>query len=408
MLQAVLHRLIKESEGALELVDASDLVPGLKFSPGLTYWELAVKECNEFYSSFDQVPEEHHTVVRPQMFPPSKEDAPLFGLEKSMRILPHYQNTGGFFVAALKKTKLMPWERKQKEEAVFVVDSEQEKVDGATDGVTDGDTRVEEKHVPWGPQRKKRRIYGYKEDPYVFFQEDEPVWQGIRDFYAFECNEKSAFKPTNLLTRSKEGKKKNLYFCSETVKHLVQANEEHCKIINTGVKAFVRCDNRNMSCEFRLANEGLPSSSSVIGQRRRIEVTKDDLIVLLNHPDPAHPPQMERMSEQTKNRIQEIESGSCLLVYNEPENDFTLNVVGWRGAKTIRAYIDLNDAIHMLRLLDADVSRFEINKFEKKKELKAAAAAAAEAEAKDEEMEMEQDSPRENVAAATEQDVKVE
>lgn len=395
LFQAVLHRLIKESEGALELVDASDLVPGLKCSPGLTYWELAVKECNEFYSAFDQVPEEYHTVVRPQMFPPSKEDAPLFGLEKSMRILPHYQNTGGFFVAALKKTKLMPWERKLKEEAAVVVGSEQEHVDGATDV----DAKVEEKNVPWGPQRKKRRIYGYKEDPYVFFQEDEPVWQGIKDFYAIECNETSAFKPTNLLTRSIEGKKKNLYFCSETVKHLVQANEEKCKIINTGVKAFVRCDNRNMSCEFRLANEGLPSSSSVIGQKRRVELTKDDLIVLLNHPDPAHPPELEKMSEPTKNRIQEIESGSCLLVYNEQGTDFTLNVVGWRGAKTIRAYVDINDSIHMLRLLGADVSRFEINKFEKKKELEAAAA-------KDEEME--QDAFSENVAAATEKDVKIE
>lgn len=403
MFQSVLHRLIKESEGALELVDASDLVPGLKFSSGLTHWELTVKECNEFYSSFDQVPEEYHTVIRPQMFPPSKEDAPLFGLEKSMRILPHYQNTGGFFVAALKKTKLMPWERKQKEEAVIVVDSEQEKVDGTTDGIADGDAKVEEKHVPWGPQRKKRRIYGYKEDPFVFFQENEPVWQGIRDFYDIECNEKSAFKPTSLLTRSHVGKKKNLYFCSETVKHLVQANEENCKIINTGVKAFVRCDNRNMSCEFRLANEGLPSSSSVIGQKRRVQVTKDDLIVLLNHPDPVHPPELEKMSEPTRNRIAEIESGSCLLVYNEPENDFTLNVVGWRGAKTIRAYVDLNDSIHMLRLLGADVSRFEINKFEKKKELEAAAAAVA--EAKDEEME--QDFSSENIAAATEEDVKV-
>jgi len=25
------------------------------------------------------------------------------------------------------------------------------------------------KSVPWGPQRKKRRLNGYKEDPYVFF-----------------------------------------------------------------------------------------------------------------------------------------------------------------------------------------------------------------------------------------------
>jgi len=27
-----------------------------------------------------------------------------------MRILPHHQNTGGFFVAVLEKVKLLPWE----------------------------------------------------------------------------------------------------------------------------------------------------------------------------------------------------------------------------------------------------------------------------------------------------------
>lgn len=359
--EAVLHRLIKESEGALELVDASAFVPGLKYLPGLSYWEIAVKECNEFYSSFDQVPAEYHTMIRPQMFPPSIEDAPAFNLQKSMRILPHFQNTGGFFVAALKKTKLMPWERREKEEEAATIEKT-ENADEATDG------KVEEKSVPWGPQRKKRRIYGFKEDPYVFFSEDEPIWQGIKPFYQIECDENSAFKPTNLLTRSNTGKKKNIYFCSETVKHLVQANEQTFKIINTGVKAFVRCDNRNMKCEFRLANEGLSSISSVIGASRRVEITKDDIIVLLHHIDPTHPPELEKLSEATRNRFQEIESGSCLLVYNEPENDFTLNVVGWRGSRTVRAYVDLNDSVHMLRLLGADVSKFEVNKFEKKKE----------------------------------------
>lgn len=359
--EAVLHRLIKDADGALELVDGSEFVPGLKYLPGLSNWDVAVRECNEFYSSFDQVPEEYHTMVRPQMFPPSKEDAPSFQLNKSMRVLPHYQNTGGFFIAALTKKKLMPWERKEKEEeATKATEKQIENTENA---------EAEQKGQEKEPQRKKRKIFGYKEDPYVFFTEGEPVWQGIKPFYQIDLSSESkGFKPTNLLTRSNVGKKKNIYFCSEAVKHVVQANEQNIKIINTGVKAFARCDNRNMSCEFRLANEGLPSISSIIGNSRRIEITRDDAIVLLNHVDPKHPPELEKLSDATQKRIQEIEPGSCLIVYNEPENDFSLKIVGWRGSRTVRAYVDMNDSVHMLRLLGADVSKFEVNKFEKKRE----------------------------------------
>lgn len=103
--EAVMHRLIKDSEGALELIDVSTLVDGLKFAPGQSYWELADKECKEFYKSFDEVPSSYHTQIRPQMFPPTKEEAPSYSLEKCLRILPHFQNTGGFFVAVLEKVR---------------------------------------------------------------------------------------------------------------------------------------------------------------------------------------------------------------------------------------------------------------------------------------------------------------
>lgn len=101
--------------------------------------------------------------------------------------------------------------------------------------------------APWGPQRKKGRLQGYKEDPYVFFKEDEEVWRTIKSFYNLSDN----FNPLCLLTRSVSDKKKNIYFCSEAVRDLLQLNEESIKIINTGVKTFVRCDNRNMKCSYR-------------------------------------------------------------------------------------------------------------------------------------------------------------
>lgn len=147
------------------------------------------------------------------------------------------------------------------------------------------------------------------------------------------------------------------------IDYVVLANEDNVKIINTGVKAFARCDHRNMSCGFRIANEGLDAIGSVIGESRRIEVTKDDLIHLLECTSPTNPPDMEKLSDAIKERMKAMESGSCVLVYTDA--DWTVNVVGWKGGKSLRAYIDLNDSIHILRLLGADVSKFEVNKFKK-------------------------------------------
>lgn len=60
---------------------------------------------------------------------------------------------------------------------------------------------------------------------------------------------------------------------------------------------------------------------------------------------------------------------------------FTLHVVGWRGTSSLRAYVDKDETVHILRLLGADLSKFEVNKYEKAKEAAAAAAALAADEA---------------------------
>lgn len=43
------------------------------------------------------------------MFPPSLEVAKKLNLDYTMRILPHDQNSGGFYVALLKKTQDFEW-----------------------------------------------------------------------------------------------------------------------------------------------------------------------------------------------------------------------------------------------------------------------------------------------------------
>ena len=45
-----------------------------------------------------------------------------------------------------------------------------------------------------------------------------------------------------------------------------------------------------------------------------------------------------------------------------------IETVGWKGKDTVRAYVPKNDRLHYLRLVGADTSNWEVNKFVEKKE----------------------------------------
>uniref|UniRef100_A0A1I8MXI6 tRNA (cytosine(34)-C(5))-methyltransferase n=1 Tax=Musca domestica TaxID=7370 RepID=A0A1I8MXI6_MUSDO len=358
--EAVLQRIIADSNGALEIVDASHLVPGLKYIPGMTKWKLASKEVDETYNNFEEVPEKYHTIIRPNMFP--LPDIEKYGLEKCIRVLPHLQNSGGFFVAVLQKKAQLPFE---KNDVKDLLEKPKPEVKVDAEGKP-----IEEKSVPWGPQRKRRRLHGYKEDPYVFFEENDADWLEIKKFYELD----DSFNSRCLLTRCITEKKKNIYYCSELIRDLVLLNEDNIKIINTGVKSFVRCENRHTQHPFRLAQEGLQTTNAFVGSSRRIVVEKEDLILQLNCTDPTKPPSTLELKETTQQRCKELSVGSCILKYSDER--FTLHIVGWRGTSSLRAYVDSSETLHILRLLGADISKFEVNKYEKAREAAAALAAA--------------------------------
>lgn len=363
--EAVLCRILKESRGALHLVDASASLPGLKYKQGMNYWEPGTND-QVFYKKWEDVPPKWHTIIRPHMFAPDEEEIKTYHLERSIRILPHQQNTGGFFVAVFEKTAVLHWEggaratKKQEEE----INKERKKEADAANNVEENSTTVEEeeipttttemkeekKSVPWGPQRKKH--VGYKEDPYVFFKGNEEAFKSIKSFYCLN----DEFDSTCLLTRSEGGKMKNIYFCSKEVQDLVTRNEHIVKIINTGVKTFARCDNKNSKCAFRLAQEGLGGLKGFIGPDRRAVLQKEDLIKLLQCDDPTKPPEIASLTEFTQLRIRELSHGSCVLQYNDDKLSLTL--VGWRGTHSLRAYVDSNETVHVLRLLGADISKY--------------------------------------------------
>jgi len=109
--EAVVAELLRRCGGALELVDASGLLPGLERRPGLRTWGV----CDGDLSWYDTYDDARARSPAPGLFAPSMWPPPPGAggraappLERCLRLLPHLQDTGGFFVALLRKRAPLP------------------------------------------------------------------------------------------------------------------------------------------------------------------------------------------------------------------------------------------------------------------------------------------------------------
>lgn len=163
--EAVIAQLLKASEGSLELLDAASTLPELKSRPGLEHWTVMSRDGVE-YADFESVPKQLQTQIRESLFPPT--EAKELNLQRCIRVLPHYQNTGGFFIAILrKKTDRMPWEPEAKEE-------EEVKNENKPQEAENGNKQN------YGRGGRKRVFFGHKEDPFFFLTEADPDWPIIK------------------------------------------------------------------------------------------------------------------------------------------------------------------------------------------------------------------------------------
>lgn len=87
--EAVICSVLAQCPEAVQLVDVSGTLPGLRTCPGVRCWRVMTKE-GEWVASADEVPTKHLRCLRPSLFPPAA-DAFCPPLERCMRILPHHQ-----------------------------------------------------------------------------------------------------------------------------------------------------------------------------------------------------------------------------------------------------------------------------------------------------------------------------
>ena len=151
------------------------------------------------------------------MFPPTEEERKSMHLDRCMRILPHHQNTGGFFVAVFRKVDECP---RLSETSIVPETTPEVTGDAADEGVEDersneidndpadskddddhtkpdvtteesgkeDETPAESKRAFSPPPNGKIKNAAYVEDPFVFlsWEKDRELLQNLKDFYGFE------------------------------------------------------------------------------------------------------------------------------------------------------------------------------------------------------------------------------
>lgn len=158
--EAVVMALIQRCKGAVRIVDVSDRYPKLRRAAGLTTWKVT-DLTNNVYESFETIPEDDRKLYRETMFPPGEEVCKEAHIERTMRFLPHQQDTGGFFVCVLEKVGEIPRmemedEEEEKEEVKEVEKEKEEKEEKeeSEEEDVDGDLRGMVKEDPESANRK--------------------------------------------------------------------------------------------------------------------------------------------------------------------------------------------------------------------------------------------------------------
>ncbi|EJW88371.1 hypothetical protein WUBG_00716 [Wuchereria bancrofti] len=313
--EAVIASLLRSNAGALELIDVSQQLPQLKRMSGLSKWRVFDKAMHE-YNILEDVVADQRRYFTSSMFPPNDDEIRNFHLERCFRILPHLQNTGGFFVAVLRKLKPL----NQTDKTTFNL-----------------------------PSMKRHQTF--KEDPFVFLEKDDTRWKDIASHYGIS----EMFPYQNLLGRTTEpSKKRTLYFVNSAVKQFLLCNQDKVKVINAGIRMFGRVESKYNVCQFRILQDGIRTILPYLG-KRTVEISVEDMCKILKVEDRNGNCQRDEL--ECDEKFRGISSGSVVLV--SEYNGLKQVICAWIGAKTLAPYISREEKIHTLRLLNCDTSNFE-------------------------------------------------
>lgn len=387
--EAVVAALLKECGGALELLDVSSELPELKRSPGIHEWQVWDKFG--YHPSFDGG-EEMHKLSR-TMF--SDEETKKLPLERCLRLLPHHQDTGGFFVAVFQKVKAMdvPSDLYTKKQATkerlrlnlnVNANNEIEVAHEVYQLVAKGTANfvlpeVDENGEYLFPHRGAKGPNGGSRwlgiDP-VLPVNDPKVINSIYNVYGIRSEDIALHK--NCVTRTADtSRPKRIYTITDSLRQYLACDvAESLRVTCCGLKAFERQeikedDTSDALCDFRLTQDGLPMMFPFV-RNRIIRPTFVDFKTLLERRTlafeySAEAPGRAVVSDpETKQALLDLPLGCCILVPRDEDlaaHNFAkqdLAIACWRGRTSTNLLVSKAETIHVIdKIRDVPITKSE-------------------------------------------------
>ena len=312
--EAVIHTLLKLGEGSLQLLDVSSSLPGLEKRPGLKRWKV-MSNANVWVGEEG----EGTDGVYPSFFPPASEQG--YPLERCMRVYPHLQNTGGFFIAVIQKQAPLPWMKVQKSRespsAVLPADPTTESV------MSSGESENKIENRPFGVFGRfstPSGYTGYKEDPFIFMDRSDGLIAELSSLYGLS----QSFPWENCFSRSEGKAKNNIYITNSLIAKVLatnQANKNVVKIINTGLRVFCRSDlSVGSPSRLRLSQDGCNLFIDYI-TKRKIRIPESDLIKMLASESVS----LSDFSLEGLNEIRDVSIGPVVYLCSPPADSGSHN-----------------------------------------------------------------------------------
>lgn len=344
--EAVVAEALRKWGDSIRLVNCDDQLPSLIRSQGITSWPVIDRNMET------RTKEDENTLD--SWFPPSAEEVSKFNLQNCMRVYPHQQNTGGFFITVFEKIG----DLEKNDDKKRLPDNSIEKSDEKKIKSNDEATVV--------PQKKERLPRDANEEPFIFVDPNHKAIKSCWKFYGIDDN----FDKNTCLVRNATGEPTRvIYTVSPSLRDIIQANDDRLKIIYAGVKLFVS-QRSDIECSWRIQGESLPIMKHHMSGKRIVSANLDMLKLLLTDSFPKiEDLEAKNVDNKFLEDIKKLSSG-CAFIKFERQDGEDLFLPVWKGTKCMNLMVSKEDSHELLyRIFNIETTAKDNAKALKPKEI---------------------------------------
>ncbi|QNP98833.1 YALIA101S05e07140g1_1 [Yarrowia lipolytica] len=362
--EAVVAEALRLSKGSVHLIESRGDIPNLINSKGMTDWKVQAKGNKDGWNN------KGDEGCTDSWFPPTDESIKE-QLTKCIRVYPHTQDTGGFFIVAFEKAKDVEEEddkkrvaedetrdaKRVKVDASDIIDAAKETASDAKEAVVDAAETVKEAVTDAAetvkekfegvvaevkedakdeePKKSKKMPYDANEEPFVFVDPNHEELQKCWDFYKFN----DQFPRDSMMVRNHTGEPtRTIYYTSPSIKPILELNANRLKFVHAGTRFFTLQKNED-TCKWRIQSESVNRAFPYIGAR----VVKGNLDII-KFLATTEFPKFEILEKEYPEFAKEVSAHTegCLILTAQ-YNDREICLPMWRGKMSANLMINKQD-----------------------------------------------------------------